>query len=658
MAFSDCKLALFDFDETLSAADSLLWLFSSLMPSLKGEIHQNLPPKMPWLEWQNHYFQELQSRGHEACDVLGLVENLPMQSGVGELMCLLRAQGWTVVIVSDSNSLVIGRAMHAHPVLKSAVSAVYTNVASIRKGRIEVTQCPGFQFAEGKHFDKAVVVQDLIKTMKPVRKIFVGDGNNDLAGVQQLTKGDVAFARSGKPLEKRIAEHRGELTCEAVVWESLEQVRAHVAAMYPVPPTEELSKDRSTTRVYKTPYTWKQLGWSLSILGALAAAAPFNAGLTAMSLLASRVIRRQKPATKGTVFITGGKMTKSLFTCRAFKEAGYKVILAETADYYFSAHQWSTAVDKFVLLPEHGNTTEGLQRYADALAEHLRKEKCDLFVPVAHTMDVEGDALIPDIMKDTNCKLWTSNASVVKMLNDKSAFLLCAGDAGLPVPRFYKVSTQQQALDVLRNLKEDRISFFLKGLEVDPINRSKIRCAPLDEADLVPYVLDHDIRPDSEFLIMEFVKGKEYCTTSVVHDGNVLVHTTSPSSAVQLNYEHFDSEAVLNWVQAFSETFGTTGTLSYDFLMRDGVPYAIECNPRMHSAVVNFHGKDTKSALVEAYVNPEKFVSAKPVQPAPSTKETFWTYHELSRIIKLQVNTPRKAWSWLKRVVTGRDALW
>ena len=44
MAFSDCKLALFDFDETLSAADSLLWLFSSLMPSLKGEIYQNLPP--------------------------------------------------------------------------------------------------------------------------------------------------------------------------------------------------------------------------------------------------------------------------------------------------------------------------------------------------------------------------------------------------------------------------------------------------------------------------------------------------------------------------------------------------------------------------------------------------------------------------------------
>ena len=53
-----------------------------------------------------------------------------------------------------------------------------------------------------------------------------------------------------------------------------------------------------------------------------------------MSLLALRVIHRQKPATKGTVFITGGKMTKSLFTCRAYKEAGYRVILAETADYY------------------------------------------------------------------------------------------------------------------------------------------------------------------------------------------------------------------------------------------------------------------------------------------------------------------------------------
>ena len=47
-----------------------------------------------------------------------------------------------------------------------------------------------------------------------------------------------------------------------------------------------------------------------------------------------------------------------------------------------------------MLLPEHGNTTEGLQRYADALADYLLKEKCDLFVPVAHTMDLEGDSLV------------------------------------------------------------------------------------------------------------------------------------------------------------------------------------------------------------------------------------------------------------------------
>ena len=121
------------------------------------------------------------------------------------------------------------------------------------------------------------------------------------------------------------------------------------------------------------------------------------------------------------------------------------------------------------------------------------------------------------------------------------------------------------------------------------------------------------------WVLQEFVRGREYCTHSLVVRGEVKAFLACQSKELLMHYEALPEDstlgrAMLRFTRELVGRMGgggrtPTGHLSFDFLVRERVTergvdsglVVIECNPRAHTAVALFAGRE--SALTEAYLS-------------------------------------------------------
>ncbi len=69
--------------------------------------------------------------------------------------------------------------------------------------------------------------------------------------------------------------------------------------------------------------------------------------------------------------------------------------------------------------------------------------------------------------------------------------------------------------------------------------------------------------------------------------------------------------------------------MSFDFIeTADGTPYAIECNPRTHSAITMLYDHPR---LAAAYLEP---ADAEVVVPTSTSRPTYWRYHEVWKLVR------------------------
>lgn len=97
--------------------------------------------------------------------------------------------------------------------------------------------------------------------------------------------------------------------------------------------------------------------------------------------------------------------------------------------------------------------------------------------------------------------------------------------------------------------------------------------------------------PESRrFLIQEKIRGTEYCTYSIAHQGKLRMHVTyEPVHRAKggpcFYFRPLRHEAVESFVEAFVQKHNLSGQVSFDLIVDDRQPYLIECNPRTTSGV-------------------------------------------------------------------------
>lgn len=383
-------------------------------------------------------------------------------------------------------------------------------------------------------------------------------------------------------------------------------------------------------------------------------ALPVNLVVTGAALVASAIVAPRRAFTDRprTILISGGKMTKALTLARAFHAAGHRVVLVESARYRFTGHRWSRAVDRFHVVPSP--TDPG---YTAALVAIVRSEGVDLYVPVCSPASSYPDAIAREALS-RYCEVLHGDADIVGRVDDKYAFATAASALGLPVPDTHLITHPRQVAEFDgwggpdgsggAGVADGAAPYILKSIPYDPVNRLDLTPLPRPtRAETAAFAMSKPISPDRPWILQNFVTGREYCTHSTVRDGDLQVHCCCASSSFQVNYEHVDKPEIENWVRQFAKALHLTGQFSFDFMESDdGRLYAIECNPRTHSAITLFADHPD---LARAYLD----TGVPTVTPLPSSRPTYWAYHEAWRALR----HPGEAGERLRVVWRGRDAI-
>ncbi len=339
-------------------------------------------------------------------------------------------------------------------------------------------------------------------------------------------------------------------------------------------------------------------------------------------------------------------MTKALQLARSFHQAGHRVILIESNTYWFTGHRFSRAVDRFYAVPKPDSPA-----YANALLEIVERERVDVYVPVCSPLASLYDSLAVPLLSP-HCDVMHVGPAQVALLDDKFQFAQIAAQLNLAVPKSFLITNPE---DVVRfDFSRERRSYILKSIAYDSVRRLDMTRLPARTAEeTAAFVRSLPISTSNPWIMQEFIPGQEYCTHGTFRDGELRVHCCCESSAVQLNYQNVEKPQIEAWIKTFAAELGMTGQASFDFIESDddGTVYAIECNPRTHSAITMFY-HDPRIAA--AYV--ERTPLAEPVRPLPSSRPTYWIYHELWRLLT-QGRLPRTIINRLRTIAHGRDAV-
>lgn len=351
---------------------------------------------------------------------------------------------------------------------------------------------------------------------------------------------------------------------------------------------------------------------------------------------------------KKRILITGAKMTKALQLARSFYRDGHEVYLVETHKYWLSAHRFSRAVKGFVTVPAPEKDPDG---YCKALLNIAKEQRIDLFVPVSSPVASYYDSLAKKALAPY-CESLHLDAEETLILDDKYAFCKKAQALGLSAPEVFRITDPQQILDF--DFARDGRQYILKSIPYDSVMRLNLTKLPFPGME--PYVRSLPISESKPWVMQEFIAGQEYCFHATVRKGKIRLHCCARSSPFQVNYEQADNlptyQAIYQWVETFVTKMNLTGQVCFDMIQTEsGEVYPIECNPRLHSAITMFHDHP---GVATAYLSDGE-PGDLPIQPLANSRATYWTYHELWRLLSVRSLAELNAW-W-KKISTGTDAV-
>ena len=363
-----------------------------------------------------------------------------------------------------------------------------------------------------------------------------------------------------------------------------------------------------------------------------------------------------------TILVTGVGMSKGLALARAFYIAGHNVIGADFQSYAIPpCGRFSRAFREFYALPKP-NDTDGAAQYINALLQIVRRESVDLWVSCSGVASAVEDGQAKEVLeRKSNCSCIQFDVPTTSMLHEKDTFILETQRLGLPVPETHNVTSRAAVHKVLNESPRTKKKYILKSTGVDDESRNNIMTVlprrTLSET--YSHVSNIKIAQDKPWVLQEFIKGQEYCTHALIVNGEVKAFVACPSLELLMHYEALPkdeplSKAMLLFTKEFVRRSGGqwTGHLSFDFLVEEresekGVEKGlvpIECNPRAHTAVVLFAGRDVemvegymsaverkKKAYVNGFTNGDES-EEEPVSPTGRVKY-YWIGHDLITMV-------------------------
>ena len=329
-----------------------------------------------------------------------------------------------------------------------------------------------------------------------------------------------------------------------------------------------------------------------------------------------------------------------------------------------AAGRFSASIQKYVSLPRPSGEA-GVAWYINALLRTVQQEKIDLWVSCSGVASAVEDGQAMEILsRRSNCKFIQFTAQDTGILHAKNSFIDKVKELGLPAPETHEVRSRDSVhkilhrstsstdgtprtsseagpliVDKTRKARRTSRQFILKSVDMDDSAREAAADMTIlprhTPSETYNFVANMKINEQKPWVLQQYVKGREYCTHALVVKGKVKAFVACYSSDLVMHYEALEkddplSQAMEQFTITFAGRMGAmdldpnglgsspkvdgkpgdfTGHLSFDFLVEQlasekGVECSIlpiECNPRAHTAVALFEGKEME--ITEAYLS-------------------------------------------------------
>jgi biotin carboxylase len=266
-----------------------------------------------------------------------------------------------------------------------------------------------------------------------------------------------------------------------------------------------------------------------------------------------------------------------------------------------------TAVDTFKASPgshsrgaarhiEVPAPTQATEQFVDAIVGIIEEHQIEWLLPMfeevfylaAHRDRLEG-----------RCELFFPAFPTLARVHDKVSFAALCRELGLPVAESVTAATPDELREAIGRFDHwfARAAYGRGGLNILTNSGPLAGEGSIDDA--LPTA-------DDPWLVQEYLEGVDMCSWSVVHDGEVALHSTYEHPLTiddrgGIVFESVDAPATLEAAQKIVTELSWTGQVSFDFLRTaDGVHHLVECNPRPTDGCTLATPEELDAALFDA----------------------------------------------------------
>jgi predicted ATP-grasp superfamily ATP-dependent carboligase len=277
------------------------------------------------------------------------------------------------------------------------------------------------------------------------------------------------------------------------------------------------------------------------------------------------------------VLLTLGRLPKGLDIARSFATAGWRVIVADPHKRHVVGA--SRAVSASYGTPAPADAPNA---YLNALRDIVAAENVELIVPISEEI-LHVAALRERVAPSV--KIFAMPQDVLLRVHDKLDFAIYAESLGLTVPQTAPARSSE-ALQIASS--------------ADYIVKLRRTCAGMG---LIRGAAGTNPPQDDGAVVQRFIRGEEHSACALAQDGRIqgcAVYVGSlMSGTVAVGFRRVAHALIEQWIQRFVDETRWTGFISFDFIVDEtGVPWALECNPRLTSGVHFFETASIAPAIL------------------------------------------------------------
>ena len=333
-----------------------------------------------------------------------------------------------------------------------------------------------------------------------------------------------------------------------------------------------------------------------------------------------------------TALLTVGRFPKALTLARALHRNGVRVIVADPLKRQLCSVSRAVAKNYRVTAPN-----ENIAAWEQDILDIIEREQVTDLIPVSEEVCHVANlaARVPKTVRYAG-----PTAHWIEQWHDKLLFVDHAISRGVTAPSVY-ITADPEARRLIR--------------QTECVLKPRRGCA----GTAVSFIAQHSSvpAPSTDMLLQRKVEGNHLYTLSWVAGGRVKATASyrgsTHSGTVAVGFQSAPTPfSVKQWIEQFVADTDVTGFISFDFILdRSGIPWGIECNPRLSSGI---HFID--EAWLGAAVMGE---ATSPANISAAGKRTQWTYSTLTEAYKylLRLQLPELTRCW-RDLLMSRDAVW